>query len=285
VQNNHRQFVLGLRDLGNIEGRDFAMEDRNADGHLERLPVLAADLVRLPVDIIIATGEEPIRAAMQTTGKIPIVMTIIADPIGSGIVSSLARPGGNVTGLSVLASDMASKRVELLKEVVSSALRVAVLWNPNNRSKIEEWKGTQAAAKNARLTLISVEVRTPEEFGPAFGSILRERPDAMITLTDSLTVANRERIGDFALSNNLPMIGESRDFVVAGGLACYGVSRPDLFRRAASYVHKIMLGAKPADLPVEQPTKFELVINLKTTKALGLTVPQSLLATADEVIE
>jgi putative tryptophan/tyrosine transport system substrate-binding protein len=286
VQNLRRQFVLGLRDLGDVEGRDFTMEDRNADGHLERLPALAADLARLPVDIIVATGgEAPIRAAMQVTDKIPIVMTISADPIGSGIVSSLARPGGNVTGMSALASEMAGKRVELLKEAIPRASRVAVLWNSNNKSKIEEWKDTQTAAKTTGLTLISVEARTPEEFEPAFGSILRERPDAMITLTESLTLAYRERIGHFALSNRLPMIGEVREFVVAGGLASYGVSRPDLWRRAASYVHKIMRGAKPADLPVEQPTKFELVINLKTAKALGLAIPPTLLTRADEIIE
>jgi putative tryptophan/tyrosine transport system substrate-binding protein len=187
--------------------------------------------------------------------------------------------------MSGLASEMAGKRVELLKEVVPGASRVAVLWNSNNKSKIEEWKGTQTSAKTAGLTLISVEARTPEEFEPAFGSILRERPDAMITLTESLTLASGERIGHFALSNRLPMIAEVREFAVAGGLASYGVSRPDLWRRTASYVHKIMRGAKPADLPVEQPTKFELVINLKTASGLGLVVPQSLLARADEVIE
>jgi putative ABC transport system substrate-binding protein len=222
---------------------------------------------------------------MQATDKIPIVMTINAGPIGSGNVSSLARPDGNVTGMRGLASEMAGKRVELLKEVIPRASRVAVLWNSNNKSKIEEWKGTQTAAKTTGVTLISVEARTPEEFEPAFGSILRARPDAMITLAESLTLAYRERIGHFALSNRLPMIGEVREFVVAGGLASYGVSRPDLWRRAASYVHKIIYGAKPADLPVEQPTKFELVINLKTAKILGLTVPLALLTQADEVIE
>jgi putative ABC transport system substrate-binding protein len=286
VQNLRRQFLLGLRDLGDIEGRDFKMEDRNADGNLERLPALAADLAHLPVDIIVAAGgEAPIRAAMQATDKIPIVMTVSADPIISGIVASLARPGGNVTGMSALASEMAGKRMELLKEVIPRASRVAVLWNSDNKSKIAEWKDTQSAAKTMGLTLISVEVRSPEELEPAFASILREHPDAMITLTESLTLAYREMIGHFALSNRLPMFAELREFAVAGGLASYGASRPDLWRRAATYVHKIMRGAIPSDLPVEQPVKFEMVINLKAAKAIGFDVSPTLLGRADEVIE
>jgi putative ABC transport system substrate-binding protein len=285
VQNLRHQFLLGLRDLGDVEGRDFQMEDRNAEGHLERLPALAADLARLPVDILVAGGEAPVRAAMQATDKIPIVMTIIADPIASSIIASLARPGGNVTGMSALASEMAGKRVELLKDAIPQASRVAVLWNSGNKSKIAEWNDTETAAKTVSMTLISVEARTPEDLEPAFALILRERPDAMITLTESLTLANRERIGNFALSSHLPMIAELRDFAVAGGLASYGASRPDLWRRSASYVHKIMRGAKPADLPVEQPVKFEMVINLKTAKALGLTIPRTVLSRADEVIE
>ena len=285
AQNLRRQFLLGLRDLGDVEGRNFQMEDRNADGHLERLPVLAADLVRLPVDILVASGgEASVRAAMQATDKIPIVMTIGADPIG-GIVASLARPGGNVTGMSALASEMGSKRVELLKDIIPHASRVAVLWNPDNKSKVTEWNDTQKAAKATGLSLISVEVRAPEEIEGAFASILRERPDAMITLTEALTLANRERIGQFALSNRVPMFAELREFAVAGGLASYGASRPDLWRRSATYVHKIMRGAIPADLPVEQPVKFEMVINLKTAKALGLDVPLHLQQLADEVIE
>ena len=286
VQNLRRQFLLGLRDLGNVEGRDFQMNDRNAGGDLERLPELAVDLVRVPVDIIVAVGgEAAVRAAMRATDKIPIVMTVSADPIGSGLVASLARPGGNVTGMSALASEMAGKRVELLKELVPRASRVAVLWNSNNKSKIAEWNDTQTAAKTTGLTLISAGARTPEEIEPAFSSILRERPDALITLTEALTLANRERIGHFALSNRLPMFAELREFAVAGGLASYGASRSDLWRRAAGYVHKIMGGAKPSDLPVEQPVKFEMVISLKTAKAIGLDVPPMLLSRADEVIE
>jgi putative ABC transport system substrate-binding protein len=285
VQNLRHQFLLGLRDLSYVEDRNFKMEDRNADGNLERLPALAADLARLPVSIIVAGGDGPIRAAMQAADKIPIVMTISGDPISSGIVSSLARPGGNVTGMSALASDMAGKRVELLKEIVPRASRVAVLWNSNNKSKIEEWKETQTAAKTTGLTVISVEARAAEEIERAFGLILRERPDAMITLAESLTLAYREQIGHFALSNRLPMIAELREFAVVGGLASYGTSRPDLWRRAATYVDKIMRGAKPGDLPVEQPVRFEMVINLKTAKAISLDVAPTMLARADEVIE
>jgi putative ABC transport system substrate-binding protein len=285
VQNLRRQFLLGLRDLGYVEDRNFKMEDRSAEGRLERLPELAADLAHLPVDIIVAGGEAPVRAIMQATVKIPIVMTISADPISSGFVASLARPGGNVTGMSALAAEMAGKRMELLKEVVPLASRVAVLWNSNNASKIKEWKDAQTAAKNTGLTLISVEARTPEEIERAFGSILRERPNAMITLTDILTLAYREQIGHFALSNRLPMIAEMREFTVTGGLASYGTSRLDLWRRAATYVDKIMRGAEPGVLPIEQPVRFEMVINLKTAKAIGFDVAPTMLARADEVIE
>jgi putative ABC transport system substrate-binding protein len=286
VQNLRRQFLLGLRDLGDIEGRDFVMEERSADGQLERLPELASELARLPVDILVAAGgEASIRAAMQATQKIPIVMTISADPISTGIVASLARPGGNVTGMSAQASEMAGKRVELLKDALPRVSRVAVLWNPDNKSKIVEWSETQSAAKSVGVALISVEARTVEQLEPAFGLILRERPDAMITLTEGLTLANRARIAQFALSNRLPMVAELREFAVAGGLASYGASRPDLWRRAAGYVHKIMRGVKPSDLPVEQPVRFEMVINLKTATALGIDVPPRMLALADEVIE
>jgi putative tryptophan/tyrosine transport system substrate-binding protein len=285
VQNLRRQFLIGLRDLGYVEGRNFKMEDRNADGDLARLPALAAELARLPVDVLVAGGEAAIRAAMQATAKIPIVMTNTGDPVISGIVSSLARPGGNVTGMSALASDMASKRMELLKEVVPRASRVAVLWNPTLPAKVAELKDTEAAAKTLGVGLRSVEARTPADLDAAFASILRERPDAVITFAESMTISRRDKIGNFALVNRLPMITELREFTVQGGLASYGISRPDQWRHAASYVDKIVRGAKPADLPVEQPTRFELVINLKSATALGLEVPPTLLARADEVIE
>jgi putative tryptophan/tyrosine transport system substrate-binding protein len=283
--NLRHQFMLGMRDLGYVEGRHFTMEDRNADGYLDRLPALAIELARLPVDILIVFGEASIRAAKQATNEIPIVMPLAADPVGTGLVPSLAHPGGNITGMSGLAADMASKRVELLKEVVPHAARVVVLWNSNNQSKVIEWKDTEIAARHAGLTLHSVEVRAAEEFDNAFKAILREKPDALITLTESLTLAFRQQIGGFVLSNRLPMISELREFVVEGGLVSYGTSRIDLWRRSASYVDKIMRGTDPGNLPVEQPTRFELVISLKTAKAIGLIVPPTVLTRADEVIE
>src|SRR6516225_7810888 len=283
--NLRRQFLLGMRDLGYREGRQFTMEDRNAEGHFDRLPALAAELVRLPVDILVVGGEASIRAAKHATDKIPIVMALAADPVGSGVVPSLARPGGNITGMSGLAVDLAGKRVELLKELVPRAARVVVLWNSDNQSKVIEWRDTEIAARSVGLTLRSVEVRAPEELNGAFTATLREKPDALITFTESLTLAFRQQIGSFALSNRLPMISELREFSVEGGLAAYGTSRPDLWRRSASYVDKIMRGANPGDLPVEQPTRFELVINLRTAKSLGVTIPETLLATADELIQ
>jgi putative ABC transport system substrate-binding protein len=283
--NLRRQFLLGMRDLGYVEGRHFKMEDRNADGYLDRLPALAAELVHLPVDILVVGGEASIRAAKQATDEIPIVMALAADPVGSGLVPSLAHPGGNVTGMSGLAADMAGKRVELLKEVVPSATRVVVLWNSTNQSKVVEWKGTEIAARAVGLILRSAEVRAPEELERAFTATMREKPDALITFTESLTLAFRQQIGRFSLTNRLPMISELRELAVEGGIASYGTSRSDLWRRSASYVDKIMRGINPGDLPVEQPTRFELVINLKTARALGLTIPPSLLARADEVIE
>ena len=235
--------------------------------------------------MIVAGGEAAIRAAKRATSQIPIVMALAADPIGSGLVPNLAHPGGNLTGMSALASDLAGKRVELLKELVPAAKRVAVLWNPSNQSKVTEWKDTHIAAQSVGLILVPVEAQTPAELDPALAAIRRERPDAMIAFTESFTLAFRQKIGEFALANRLPMVAELREFAVVGGLASYGTSRADLWRRSASYVVKILRGANPGDLPVEQPTRFELVINLKTAKTLGLEVPPSLLARADEVIE
>ena len=272
VASLRRQFLLGLRDLGYVEGRHFQMEDRNAEGDLDRLLPLAMELARLPVDIFVVGGEAPIRAARRASDSIPIVMTLAADPVGSGLVPSLSHPGGNVTGMSALAADLAGKRVELLKELVPSATRIAVLWNPSNQSKVVEWKDTEIAARTVKLTLRSVEVSASEELDRAFAAILREKPDALIIFTESLTLAFRNQIGNFALANRLPMIAELREFAVAGGLASYGTSRADLWRRSASYVAKIMRGEKPGDLPVEQPTRFELVINLKVAKTFGLDV-------------
>jgi putative tryptophan/tyrosine transport system substrate-binding protein len=283
--NLRRQFLLGLRDLGYVEGRHFKMEDRSAEGRLDRLPALASELMRLPVDMFVVGGEATIRAAMLASYKIPIVMTLAPDPVASGFVSSLAHPGGNVTGMSALAPDLAGKRVELLKEVVPRLARVAVLWNSSNQAKVAELKDTQDAARTVGLTLRSFEARSPEELDGALAALRHDLPDALITFADSFTLAFRGRIGSFALANRLPMISELREFAESGGLASYGTNRANLWRRSASYVDKIVRGANPADLPVEQPTRFEMVINLNTAKALGLDIAHTLLTRADEVIE
>jgi ABC-type uncharacterized transport system substrate-binding protein len=232
-----------------------------------------------------ANGEAPISAAKRASDKLPIIMLIAADPIGSGFVTHLARPGGNITGMSSLTSDLASKRVELLKELLPNARSVAVIWNPNNRSKVLEWEDTQTAAKALGLSLSSIEVRSPADIEPAFASILRAQPSALLAFTESLTIAFRARIGTFALANRLPLVSALREFAELGELATYGVSRADLWRRSASYVDKIVRGAKPSDLPVEQPTRFELVINLMTAKSIGVDVAPTILTRADEVIE
>src|SRR5262249_21735108 len=232
--------------------------------------------------VIVAGGEASIRAAKRATSQIPIVMTLAADPVGSGLIPTLAHPGGNVTGMSALASDLA---VGLLQGLCPQTQRVWALWNPSNQSKVTEWKDTQLAAQPAALTLLPFDVQTSAEIDRAFPLIKREQPDAMIVLTDSFTLAFRQQIGEFVVANQLPMIAELREFVVVGGLASYGASRADLWRRAATYVVKILHGDNPGDLPVEQPTRFELVVSLKTAKALGLALPPTLLARADEVIE
>jgi len=283
--NLRRQFLLGLRDLGYVEGRHFKMEDRSADGQLDRLSNLATELARLPVDMFVVGGDAPIIAAMRASDTIPIAMTLAADPIRSGFIESLAHPGGNVTGMSALASDMAGKRLELLKEAVPRAQRVAVLWNSDNPSKVAEWGETQEAAGTVGLALRSVEARSRDELETALAAIGKNLPDAMLTFAEGLTISLRQRIGTFALANRLPMISELREFAEAGGIATYGVNRADLWRRTATYVDKITRGAKPADLPVEQPTRFELIINLNNAKAIGLDVPPTLLARADEAIE
>ena len=283
--NLRRQFLLGLRDLGYVEGRHFKMEDRSADGQLDRLSNLATELERLPVDMFVVGGDAPIIAAMRASDTIPIAMTLAADPIRSGFIESLAHPGGNVMGMSALASDMAGKRLELLKEAVPRAQRVAVLWNSDNPSKVAEWGETQEAAGTVGLALRSVEARSRDELETALAAIGKNLPDAMLTFAEGLTISLRQRIGTFALANRLPMISELREFAEAGGIATYGVNRADLWRRTATYVDKITRGAKPADLPVEQPTRFELIINLNNAKAIGLDVPPTLLARADEVIE
>jgi putative ABC transport system substrate-binding protein len=278
-------FFDGLRGLGWVEGKNVVFDNRNAENRLERLPELAADLVRLKVDVIAASGTLAPLAVKQATKTIPIVMTAAGDPLGSGLVASLARPGGNVTGMSLMVPDLGAKRLELLKEVLPRLSRVAVLWNAANPYSALVFKETQAGGQTLGIEVQSLEVRGPEDFDRAFETVRRLRPDALITVEDPLTASYTAPIAEFTASEQLPSLHGIREFVAAGGLMSYGANIADLFRRAADYVDKILKGAKPADLPVQQPTKFELVINTKTARALGLEVPATVLARADEVIE
>jgi len=281
---NSDPFRQGLRDLGYIEGRNIAIEYRSAEGRPERLVAAATELTRLPVDIIVAFGSPATEAAKQATTTIPIVMAGIGDPVRAGFVASLAHPGGNITGNTILA-ELAAKRLQLLKLAVPTVSRVAFLWNPDNPShaaNLDEWK---AAAPALGVEMLFVAVRSSDEFDSAFVAMMRERPDAFTMTADALHHLHIGWIIDFLARNRLPGIYQVREDVVAGGLMSYGASLPDLVRRAAGYVHKILQGTRPADLPVEQPTKFDLSVNLKTAKALGLTIPEPFLLLADEVIE
>jgi len=279
-------FRQGLRDLGWIEGQNIAMEYRWAEGKTERLPKLAAELVRLNVEVIfVAWGTAGALAAKQATSTIPIVMGAVGDPVGAGLAAGLARPGGNITGLSSLALELEGKRLELLKEVVPKLSRVAVLWDPANPYSSVAYKEKQAAARTLGVKLQSVVVREATDFDPAFAAMTRDRPGGLVVHGYIVLVRHRTRIVEFAAKNRLPAIYPLTDFVDAGGLMSYGASVPDNHRRAAAYVDKILKGTKPADLPVEQPTRFELVVNLKTAKALGLTIPPSVLVRADKVIQ
>jgi putative ABC transport system substrate-binding protein len=275
----------GLRELGYVEGKNIVIEFRWAEGKNDRLPELAAELARLKVDLVVASGTSAVQAAMQATTTIPIVMTSAGDPLRSGLVTSLARPGGNVTGLTQLGAELAGKRLELLKDTLPNVSRVAFLWNPANASHIPYLKEIQAGARALSLTLLSVEVRSQHEFESAFAAMMRERPDALIMTGDGMHRLRLAWIVEFAAKRRLPAMYQVSEYVEAGGLMSYGTNRLALFRHTAVYVDKILKGAKPADLPVEQPTNFELVINLKTAKALGITIPRSILARADRVIE
>jgi putative tryptophan/tyrosine transport system substrate-binding protein len=277
-------FFKALRELGWVEGKNVAFEHRYAENRLERLPELAADLVRRKVDVIAAAGTLAPLAAKRATTTIPIVMTAAGDPLGSGLVASLARPDGNVTGMSLMATDLGAKRLELLKEVLPRLSRVAVLWNADNPYSVLVFKETQAGGRTLGIEVRSLEVRGPGDFDSAFEAAKGLRPDALITVEDPLTGDHRTRIAEFTARQQLPSLHGIREFVAAGGLISYGPSIADLFRRSAYYVDKILRGAKPADLPVQQPTEFEMVINLNTAKALGLELPASVLARADELI-
>jgi putative ABC transport system substrate-binding protein len=282
-------FLQGLRDLGYVEGRNVVIEYRSAEGKPERLPALAAELVALKVDVIVAGGLHHALAAKQATRTLPIVFLGVTDPITSGLVTSLARPSGNATGLSMLASpEIVGKRLELLTQAVPGVSRVAVLWQPGGqgeRTDKDMLKEAEVAARALGVRLHFVEARGPDDFDRAFPDMTRAHAGALTVLGGSMFFNERRRLVALAAKNRLPAAYGQRDFVDAGGLMAYGANIADLFRRAATYVDKVLKGAKPADLPVEQPTKFELVINLKTAKALGLTIPPSLLRRADEVIQ
>jgi len=278
-------FRQGLRELGYIEGQNIVIEYRFASGQVERLPKLAAELVRLNPDVLVTPGTPASVAAKQATSTIPIVVAGVADAVGAGLIANLARPGGNITGLTGISAELGGKRLELLKEVTPKASRVAVLYNPADRSNVLVLKELQESAPALRLTLQPLEVRGPGEFEGAFVAMSRKRAHALFGAAGILTTGHRKAIVDLAAKSRIPAMWGERQFVEAGGLMSYAVNFYDQVRRAATYVDKILKGAKPADLPVEQPTKFELVINLKTAKSLGLTIPQSLLQRADEVIQ
>jgi putative ABC transport system substrate-binding protein len=276
-------FVKRLRELGWIEGRTVAIEYRWGEGRSERFAEIAAEFARLKVDVIVTTGSATL-AAKRATSVIPIVFALAADPVGAGYVASLARPAGNVTGLSVQSAEVAGKRLELLREVVPRLRRLATMVNVDDPGAVLEMREVQAAARTLGLEVATLEIRRAEDIAPAFGS-LGSRAEALYVVGDPLVFTNRLRIHTLALTARLPTMYNNRDYVEAGGPMSYGPNFPHLFRRAADYVDKILHGADPGDLPVEQPTQFEFVINLETAKALGLAVPPALLARADEVIE
>jgi putative ABC transport system substrate-binding protein len=277
-------FVQRLRELGWTDGRNVTIEYRWAEGRRERFAEIAAELVQLKVDVIVTHSTEPVLAAKQVTSTIPIVFANTGDPVGNALVASLARPGGNVTGLSIQGTDTVGKRLELLREVVPSFRRLAIMANVGNSAVVLERREVEAAARTFGLEVIAGEIQRVEDIEPAFQA-LAGQADALYVAADPLAIVNRVRINTMALSARLPTMSSVRAYVEAGALMSYGANFPELWRRAAEYVDKVLRGKRPADLPVEQPTKFDLVINLTTAKALGLTVPSTLLARADEVME
>jgi len=275
----------GLRQLGYAEGQNLVIEYRSADGRDDRFPGLARELLALKVDVIVTRGTPAAKAVKNATSTVPVVMTASGDPVGVGLVTSLARPGGNITGLSAIVGELSPKRLELIREIVPGLARIAVLANTSNDAVRRDWARIETAARSLGVQSQLLDLRESDALGPTFDDASARRADALVVVIDAITQANQQRIVDLAMKHRLPAIYSSREFVDAGGLISYGVSYPDLYRRAATYVDKILKGTKPADLPVVQPTKFELVINLKTAKALGIEVPPSLLALADGVIE
>jgi putative ABC transport system substrate-binding protein len=278
-------FMDRLRELGYVEGENLAVERRYSEGHDNRLPDLAAALVRLKVDVIVATGGQPPFAAKRATSRIPIVFTNNGDPVGSGLVSSLARPGGNVTGLSLASAEITGKRLQLLKEAVPGVTRVAILSNPTSPIQALMLKEVKIAAAALHLQLQFLDARSPDEVTSVLSMLTRERADALIILGHPMLAQQRGRIAALTAKSRMPAMAAQREYAEAGSLMAYGASLPEMYRRAATYVDKILKGAKPGDLPIEQPTEFEFVINLRTAKALGLTIPPAVLARADEIIQ
>ena len=280
---NVEAFRQGMRDLGYVEGETFVIDYRSADGHDERFPALANELVRSKVDVIVTRGTPAALAAKKATTAIPVIITGVGDPVGQGVVASLARPGANVTGLSAAVTDIYPKRVQLLMELVPKATRIGVLLNMSNPALPPQWKEVERATRSRGLEPQLLDVRKVADLEPAFDAAVRQRADALVVGIDTLTQANQQLIVELAAKRRLPAMYASTEF--SGGLISYGVDYPDMYRRAAIYAHKIFRGAKPADLPVEEPTKFQLVINSKTARGLGLTIPPTLLLKADTVTE
>jgi putative tryptophan/tyrosine transport system substrate-binding protein len=278
-------FREAMRDLGYTEGQNVKYELRTDETEPARLAEAAKELASIPVDVIVANGSPSSQAAQAATRTIPIVMVAVGDPVRAGLVASLAHPGGNVTGTSFLGPDLAPKRLQLLKQVIPSAVRVAFLFNPNNASNIIHRDEIETAARDLGISLVQVEASTVPDLDTNLRGTLSQRPDALMMPGDAFLDLQIRKIIDFLESNRIPGMFVDRDYVLAGGLMSYGPSRPDLFRRSATYVHKILQGTKPSDLPVEQPTKFEFIINLTSAKALGLTIPASILSLADDLIE
>ena len=274
-----------LRELGYVEGRDVIFEVRDAEGKLERLDEMALDLVRLNVDVIVAPNPPAVLSVKRATATIPIVMMNTPDPVQLGFVASLARPGGNITGVTTLTGDLSVKQLELLKQAVPRASHVALLWNPDNPWHRSAVKQLRSNGKSLGLFLQVLDVRGPDAFDGAFQAMASERAQAVLLLVDPMTYAHRLRLADLAIAHRLPMMSGPREYAVAGSLMSYWADRADLYRRVASYVDRILKGAKPSDLPIEQPTKFEFVVNLKTAKMLGISIPQSVLLRADQTIE
>ena len=277
--------IVGLRELGYVEGRNLRLEYRYTEGRADLLPAAAAELVAMNVDVIVSAGTPAIKAAMAATSTIPIVFAVAGDPVASGHVASLARPGGNVTGFSILAAELSQKRLQLLKEIFPQASRVALLFNPGDQGMAMRVNDVHTAAKALGIAVQSVEVRQSAELETAFAAIAGARADAMLTVLDTLTLANRKQIVDFAVSRKLPAMFEMSEFVESGGLMSYGPSLRENYRRAAGYVDRILKGAKPGELPVQQPTSFHFTLNAATAKAIGLALPPAILLRADRVIE